>query len=166
MVMSYYLSNYSLLIVASDSQICSLMIMQQNAQSRMHSNFSSSSRSECTHTFTLSLSHSPSHYTSLFFLPHTDTHIHFSLTLTSSHTFTFSLTHMPMHAYTHTQELNMHGCKLDASDYSHRPQWSMLLQFMLKVNDLLWGVNKQMEMPAIFHNQSLTRKLWDTLFLL
>jgi len=62
--------------------------------------------------------------TQIIFLSHTDTHIRLS------HTLTFSLTHMPMH--THTQELNMHGCKLDVSDYSHRPQWSMLLQFMLK----------------------------------
>ena len=156
--MPYYLSYYSLLTDASDSQICSLMIMQQNAQSRMHSNFSSSSRSVHTHTCTLSLSHSP-HYTShFFFLTHT--HIHFS------HTLTFSLTHMPMHAHIHTQELNMHGCKLNASDYSHRPQWSISLQFMLKINNLLWGVNKQMEMSAIFHNQPLTRKLWNTLFLL
>ena len=113
----------------------------------------------CTHTHAHFLSHTHLITQVIFFWSHSHTH---SLL---SHTH-FPLTHMPMHAHIHTQELNMHGCKLNASDYSHRPQWSISLQFMLKINNLLWGVNKQMEMSAIFHNQPLTRKLWNTLFLL
>ena len=157
--MSYYLSNYSLLIDASDSQICSLMIMQQNAQSRMYSSFSSSSRSECTHTHihTFSLTLTFSWHKSFFCL----TLIHTFASLTHS----LSLSHTCLCTHTHTRTEH---AWLQTGRQWLQPQAPVVhaASVHVEVNDLLWGVNKQMEMPAIFHNQPLTRKLWDTLFLL
>ena len=137
--------------------------------------FSHDYAAECTVTFPPAhevSAHTHSHFLShthlliihFFFASHWHTHSLLSHTHFISHIHFLSHTHAYACIHTHKNWTCMVANWTPV--ITATGPWSMLLQFMLKVNDLLWGVNKQMEMPAIFHNQPLTRKLWDTLFLL